>query len=262
MPKIHPTAVISPEAEIGDAEIGEYVVIRGRVKIADGVYVGPHTYIEGKVTIGEGTRIIFSASIGAPPQDLKYSGEPTEVVIGKNNIIREFVTIHRGTAGGGGITRVGDGNLLMAYVHIAHDCHLGNGIILANATNLGGHVVVEDEAVIGGLVGVHQFVHIGKLAMVGAASMVLQDVLPFALVSGNPARVHDINRVGLRRHNYPSEKIDAIHKAVTLITRKGLSLDTAVEKIRTQLPDYPEVKHILDFVNSRSHRGILRGDKN
>ena len=261
MAKIHETAVISPSAEIGDAEIAEYVIIRGEVKIGDGVYIGPHTIIEGKTTIGEGTKILFSASIGLPPQDIKYRGEPTEVIIGKNNIIREFVTIHRGTAGGGGITKIGDNNLLMAYVHIAHDCQIGNGVILANAVNMGGHTVIEDEAIIGGLVGIHQFVHIGRLAMVGAASMVLQDVLPFALVSGNPAKVHDINRIGLRRRNFPSHIIDAIHKTVVYITRRGLSLEEALSKIRSEkLDKYDEVKHILRFVENRSCRGILRGE--
>ncbi len=261
MAKIHPTAIIEGNVQIGDAEIAEYAIVRGDVKIGDGVYVGPHTIIEGKTTIGDGTKILFSASIGLPPQDLKYRGEPTEVIIGKDNTIREFVTIHRGTAGGGGITKIGDNNLLMAYVHIAHDCQIGNGVILANAVNMGGHTVIEDEAVIGGLTGIHQFVHIGRLAMVGAASMVLQDVLPFALVSGNPAKVRDINRVGLRRRNFPSQVIDAIHKAVIYITRRGLSLEEALSKIRSEnLDRYDEVKHILRFVENRSHRGILRGE--
>ena len=259
---IHRTAIVEPTVEIWDGvEICEYAVIRGNTIIEADVWIDSNVLIEGNTRIGAGTRIYHSSAVGLPPQDLKYTGEPTRLEIGKNNVIREFSSIHRGTAGGAGITRIGDNNLIMAYAHIAHDCKIGNGIIIANASNLGGHTEIGDFAVIGGLVGIHQFVHIGTLAMVGAGSLVRQDVLPYALVSGNPAAVRDINRIGLRRKGYSSDIIDEIHKAIVILTRKGLLLNEAIEQIKLKLRETTEVKNILEFVGNRSARGILRGEK-
>ena len=260
--KIHPTAHVSPGAELGDGvEVAEHAIIRDEVVLAENVYVGPSTIIEGPTSIGEGTKILFAASLGLPPQDLKYRGEKTELIIGKENVIREFVTIHRGTKGGGGKTIIGNNNLLMAYTHVAHDCKIGNNVILANLAQIGGHVLIEDMAILGGMVAVHQFVRIGKLAMIGASSLVLQDVLPFALVSGNPARVRDINRIGMRRKNYPREKIDAVHKAIKLIAHSGLALPRAIQKIKREVANTDEVEHIIEFVENKSSRGIMRGER-
>ncbi|RKZ28353.1 acyl-[acyl-carrier-protein]--UDP-N-acetylglucosamine O-acyltransferase [bacterium] len=260
--RIHRTAIVSPRAKIGeDVVIGEYAVIRDGVCIGDGVEVGSHALIEGRTTIGSGTKIFHGAAIGMPPQDLKYRGEDTELIVGRNNVIREFASLHRGTAKGKGKTIIGDGNFIMAYVHIAHDCVLGNNIIISNATNLGGHVEIGDTAVIGGMVAVHQFVHIGRGAMIGAASLVLQDVLPFALASGNPAKIYDINRVGMRRKDFPRSTIDAIHKAVFIATRKGLSIDNAMKRIEGEFFKIPEIEEILQFIKNRSRRGIMRGDR-
>ena len=260
--KIHKTAVISPSVELGDGVvIDENTVIRDNVIIEDNVHIGTNVLIEGKTRIGAGTEIFHSSTIGLAPQDLKYNGEPTRLIIGRNNTIREFCSIHRGTAGGNGITRVGDNNLIMAYCHIAHDSQIGNGTILANAVNMGGHTEIEDFAVIGGMVAIHQFVHIGSLAMVGAASYVAQDVLPYAMISGNPAKVVDINRIGLRRKNFDTRTIDEIHKAIVIIARSGLALDEAIERIKSKLNQIPEIVHILKFIENRSRRGLMRGKK-
>lgn len=258
--KIHRTACVESGAELSDeVSIGEYAVVRDNVHLGECVEIGPHTLIEGHTTIGAGTRIFHSTAVGLPPQDLKYSGEPTELLIGEENIIREFVTIHRGTSGGNGMTRIGDRNLLMAYVHIAHDCQIGDDVIIANASNLGGHVVIGDSAVIGGVAAIHQFVHIGTGAMIGAASLVLQDVIPFALVSGNPAKVLDINRIGMRRRGFQQLNINRVHRALTIITRMGLPLKYAVQKIKDEIPSTDEIEKILVFIQNRSKRGIMRG---
>ncbi len=275
---IHPSADISPLAQIGNnvciaagakigatAQIGDNVTIAENTIVNDGVVlkdnvcIGPFTLIDGDTTIGEGTKVFNHCSIGLAPQDLKYAGEPTKLVIGKNNTIREFVCIHRGTPGGGGITSIGNGNLIMAYVHFAHDCQIGDGNIFANSAHLAGHVVVGDNVTVGGVSALHQFIHIGSYSMIGASSLVRQDILPFALVAGVPAQVIDINRVGLRRKNFNRRAIDAIHKATIYLCRSGLSLETAIEKIR-ELPPCAEVDDILSFIENRSRRGILRGN--
>ena len=260
--KIHKTAIIAPSVKLGDCiTVDEYAVIRDNVIIEDNVHIGTDVLIEGKTRIGAGTKIFHSAAIGLAPQDLKYNNEPTKLHIGKNNTIREFCSIHRGTAGGGRITRIGDDNLIMAFSHVAHDCQLGNGIILANAVNMGGHTAIEDFAIIGGLTAIHQFVHIGSFAMIGAASYVEQDVLPYALVAGNPAKVIDTNRIGLRRKNIDNRTIDAIHKAIVILAHSGLMLDTAVDRIKNEIQQIPEISHILKFVENRSKRAIMRGKK-
>ena len=258
---IHHTAIIDSGAELGDSvSIGEYAIVRGEVHIGDEVEIGAHVVIEGRTRIGFGTRIFHAAAIGLPPQDLKYAGEPTELIIGSGNTIREFASIHRGTATGNGKTVIGNGNLLMAFVHVAHDCCLGNDLILANAVNMGGHVSIQDGAIIGGMTAIHQFVHIGAGAMVGASSLVLQDIVPFAMVSGNPARVFDANRIGLRRRGLDSHRIDAIHKAILIATRMGLSPDDAMRRIEHEVTMMNEIAQILDFMRGRSKRGIMRGE--
>ncbi len=260
--KIHRTAIVEPGACLGEGvRICEYAIVRSGAIIGDDVEIGPYVQIAGSVRIGSGTRIFQGAAIGLPPQDLKYGGEPTELIIGSGNTIREFVTIHRGTAGGGGKTTIGNDNLIMAYAHIAHDCIVGDGVVIANGVQLGGHVTVEDGVVIGGLAGVHQFVRIGAFAMVGALSYVNQDVMPFALVSGNPASVRDVNRVGMRRHGFESEEIDAARRAIITIARSALSTENALAAVRERFPSSPAVKRILDFVTSGSRRGIMRGKK-
>jgi len=258
--KIHNTAIVSSSAKLGDdVIIREYAIIRDNVILEDRVDIGPHVLIEGTTRIGSNTEIFHSSALGLPPQDLKYNNEPTELVIGKNNTIREFVSIHRGTEGGGGVTRIGDNNLLMGFSHVAHDCQLGNSIILANLAQMGGHTKIGDNAIIGGHVAIHQFVHIGVMAMVGASATVIQDVPPYTLVAGNPAKVHDINRIGLRRKEYPSSTIDSIHKAITILCRSGLFLDEAKRRIESGLQSNPEIEEILRFIESRSKRGIMRG---
>ncbi len=258
--RIHRSAFVSPGAELGDEVIiSECAIIRDGVRIGDCVEIGPHSLVEGDTEIGAGTRVFHCAAIGLPPQDLKYRGERTKLTIGRENTIREFTSIHRGTTGGNGITKIGNGNLFMAYVHIAHDCEIGDGVIIANATNMAGHTKIHSGAVIGGLVAIHQFVHIGKMAMIGASSLVLQDVLPYALVSGNPARVRDINRIGMRRRGIEPDVIDAVHRAIKIITRGGLSLKSAAEMIERELTKFDEIAEIIDFIQNRSRRGIMRG---
>ena len=260
--KIHRTASVSANAELGDeVVIGEHTIIRGDVHIGDYVEIGSNVVVEGKTTIGAGTKIFHCAAIGFPPQDLKYKGEPTELIIGENNIIREFTSLHRGTAEGDGKTLIGNGNLIMAYVHIAHDCIIGDEVILANATNLGGHTIISDRAILGGMVAVHQFVHIGGGTMVGASSLILQDVLPFALASGNPAKIHDVNHIGMRRRGFPPDTIDTVRKTIKIITRMGMQLQNAIDKVKLEVADIPEVREILTFIENRSRRGILLGEK-
>jgi UDP-N-acetylglucosamine acyltransferase len=257
--KIHATAIVSPNARIApDAEIGPYAVIGENVTLAPGVVIESHTIVDGWTEIGEGTRISSFCSIGLPPQDLKYGGEPTRLRIGARNVIREFCTIHRGTVKGGGETAIGSDNFLMAYVHIAHDCRIGNQIIMANAATLAGHILVEDHAVLGGLTGVHQFVQIGAYAMVGACSAVSQDVPPFVSAVGNRARLYGLNVVGLRRHGFDSERLRPLKKAYHTLFRSGLSLAEAVNKVQEELPDSPDVKRLVEFVLRKSKRGLCR----
>ncbi|MBN2397221.1 MAG: acyl-ACP--UDP-N-acetylglucosamine O-acyltransferase [Deltaproteobacteria bacterium] len=255
---IHPTAIISSEATIEEGvAIGPYSIIGPGVRIGRGTVVGPHTVIEGPTRIGTGCRIFQFASIGAPPQDLKFGGERCEVIIGNNNTIREFVTIHRATAADISMTCIGDNNLLMAYCHVAHNCKLGNHIVMANAANLAGHIHVEDYAVIGGLSGIHQFTRIGCHAMVSGASAVTQDVLPYVTVAGNHARPYGLNLIGLKRRGFSEEAISSLKKAYRILFRSSLRLSVALEKIREAIKDSPEVDHLVSFIE-KSERGICR----
>ncbi len=256
--KIHPTAVVHNNAVLSaDIEIGPYVIIGGDVKIGTGTIIGPHTVIEGSTTIGENCRISQFVTIGAPPQDLKYNGGPTAVEIGNANIIREYVSIHRGTENGGGITKIGEHNFLMAYTHIAHDCKIGNHVIFANGATLGGHVEIEDYAIIGGLVAIHQFQRIGAYAFIGGLSGIIKDIPPYVIASGDRAKLFGLNMIGLKRHNFAPETMEALRNAYKLIIRSSLTLKEAIETAEKEIPQLPEVLHFIDFIKN-SKKGIPR----
>ncbi|MFN4227441.1 MAG: acyl-ACP--UDP-N-acetylglucosamine O-acyltransferase [Candidatus Ratteibacteria bacterium] len=256
MKKIHPTAIITKEVEIGeDVEIGPYAIIEGNVKIGNNCKIGPFVHIQGYTEIGENTKIFTGAVIGSIPQDLKYKGEITYLKIGKNNIIREFVTINPGTSKGEE-TKIGDNNLIMAYCHIAHNCVIQNNVIIANYAGLAGHVVVEDYAIIGGLSGVHQFCKIGKHSIIGGTSKVTMDILPYVVADGHPARPYGINVIGLKRRNFPKEKIEILENAYKIIFRSGLNTSEALRKLE-QMNSCQEIQDIIEFIKS-SERGIAR----
>jgi UDP-N-acetylglucosamine acyltransferase len=262
MSRIHPTAVIDPAAQIaGDVSVGPFAVIGAHVSIGAGSSVGAHCVIDGHTTIGRDNKLFQFSSIGGPPQDKKYAGEPTRLVIGDGNTIREFVTINTGTVQDGGLTSVGDDNWIMAYVHIAHDCHIGSHTIIANATQLGGHVHVGDWAFLGGLSGVHQFVRVGAHAMTGFQTRLSQDLPPYVTAAGNPAEATGINAEGLRRRGFSAERIARVKGMHRTLYRKGLTLAAAVAEIeatRGAVPDSDaDVAMMLDFLAS-ADRGIVR----
>ena len=251
--KIHPTAVVAPDVELAEGvEIGPYAVVGPDVHIGENTVIGSHVVIEGHTDIGARCRIFQFASIGVQPQDLKFRGEPTRVVIGNDNTIREFVTIHRATVSDIGVTIMGDHNLIMAYSHIAHNCKLGNHVIMVNAANLAGHIHVEDYAIIG-----HQFTRIGAHCIIGGASAISKDVAPYLLVSGNRAKPHGLNLIGLKRRGFKEGTIRALKDAYRLIFRSSLLLRTAIEKVRNEVEDCPEVRHFVEFIE-QSKRGICR----
>jgi UDP-N-acetylglucosamine acyltransferase len=255
---IHPSAIVSPKAELdSEIEIGPYSIIGDKVKIGKNTRIGPHVVLEGPTEIGQNCQIFPFASIGSIPQDLKFKGEESQVIIGSGNIIREYVTINRGTAPGGGKTVLGDGNFLMVYSHVAHDCKIGNQVIIANAAQLAGHIEIEDHAIIGGIVGVHQFVRIGRYSNIGACSAVSRDVPPYAMAAGNHAVLHGLNTVGLKRHNFSEEAVSNIKKAYQIIFRSGLLLKTALEKAESEIPGSPEVMNMITFIGE-SERGVIR----
>lgn len=256
--KIHPTAIISPDAKLDEGvEIGPYSIIGSDVKIGKNTVIGPHTVIDDYTHIGEGCRIFQFCSIGAPPQDLKFGGEKTRVVIGNFNTIREFVTIHRATSADIGVTSIGDHNLLMAYVHVAHNCKLGNRIVMANVATLAGHVHVEDYAIIGGLTAVHQFTVIGAHCIIGGASAVVMDIPPYTMASGNHAKLFGLNLVGLKRRNFSEKTIKAIKDTYKIIFRSNLLLEEALKKAQDEIENIPEVSHFIKFVKE-SKRGVCR----
>lgn len=256
---IHATAVVDPGAEIdADVEIGPYSVIAGDVQIHAGATIGSHVTIDRYTTIGQNCKIFQHAAIGAVPQAVRYKGEKTFVRIGRGTIVREFVTIHRGTEFGGGITEIGEENFLMAYTHIAHDCSTGRKVIFANAASLGGHIQVGDFATVGAFVAVHQFVRIGDYAFVGAVSGVTKDIPPYVLASGSPrAKLHGMNIVGLKRHHFEAEKIRALKRAYRILFRLGLTLNEAMERVVAEVDQIPEVVALIEFIKS-SQRGITR----
>jgi len=256
--QIHSTAVVSPKARVGnDCYIGPFAVIGDEVTLGDRVRIDGQCVIDGRTRIGDETHLYPFVSIGLPPQDLKFAGEESETVIGRRNRIREFVTIHRGTAGGGGITRIGDDCYLMAQAHVAHDCLLGNNVLMANAATLAGHVIVDDGANIGAYSGVHQFCRVGREAYVGGYSVVVKDALPFALTVGNHAKCYGVNKVGVRRRGYSRETIAALHHAFHLLLSSKLNTKQAVERIRDEISDCEEVAELLSFIED-SKRGVVK----
>lgn len=255
---IHDSAIVSPEAQIGaDCHIGAFSNIGDEVVLGDRVRLDSHVVIDGKTIVGDDTHVYPFVSIGLAPQDLKYSGEPTAAEIGKRNHIREFVTIHRGTAGGGGLTRIGDDNLFMAQAHVAHDCSIGNEVIMANAATLAGHVEIANRANIGAYSGVHQFCRIGFEAFVGGYSVVVKDALPFAVIQGNHAKCYGLNRVGMKRRGYAKETIEKLNHAFHLLLSAKLNTTQAVEKIREDITGCKEVDLLVEFIRS-SKRGVVK----
>lgn len=255
---VHPSAVVSRSARIGTGcYIGPFSIVGDYVELADGVRLESHVVIDGHTYIGEDTRVFPFVSIGLPAQDLKYQGEPSETRIGRRNQIREFVTIHRGTAGGGMLTQIGDDCLLMAQAHVAHDCLLGNGVIMANAATLAGHVVIEDGANVGAYSGIHQFCRVGKEAYIGGYSVVVKDALPFALTVGNHARCYGLNTTGMKRRGYSREVIQSLHRAFHLLLSSKLNTSQALEKIRAEIKDSAETDLLVEFIETSS-RGVIK----
>lgn len=254
--RIHPTAVIHPGTKLApDVEIGPYSIIGEHVSLGSGCVVGAHCVLEGHTTIGKNNRIHTGAAIGGAPQDLKYQGQETSLEIGDNNNFREYVTVNIGTVEGGGTTRIGNNVHIMAYSHIAHDCIIHDGVIIANGGTLGGHVEIGEKAIVGGLVALHQSVRVGKLSIIGGCSKAVQDVIPFAMIDGHPARVYGLNLLGLKRAGIPPEVQRHLKRALQLLFRSGLSREAALERIERECGQSSEVLHLMDFVRS-SERGI------
>jgi len=255
---IHPTAIVHPGARIGaNVEIGPYSVIGEHVEIGDGTRIGPHVVIEGHTRIGRENRIFQFASLGGMPQDKKYRDEPTRLEIGDRNLIREFCTLNTGTVQDAGVTRIGSDNWIMAYVHIAHDCQVGDNTIFANNAQIAGHVHVGDWAILGGMTGVHQFVRIGAHAMTGGCSLLLQDLPPYVTCAGNPAKPFGINSEGLKRRGFSPDAVAAIRRAYKTLYREGLGLDDAKAALAQQRAEYGEVGLLVDFLDTAT-RGIAR----
>jgi UDP-N-acetylglucosamine acyltransferase len=259
---IHPTAIIDPGASLGEGvEVGAYAVVGPQVTLGDGCTIGAHAIIESHSRIGKGTRVFSFASVGTTPQDLKFQGEETWVEIGDGCTIREYVTVNRGTVPGGGVTRVGNGVLLMAYCHIAHDCHIGDRVIMANAAMLAGHVDIATGAIIGGLVGIHQFVRIGSYAIVGALSGIGLDIPPYVTAVVARAQkgsgLYGLNLIGLKRNRFSEETIAELKKAYRILFRSGLPKEEALSRAEAETAPVPEVRHLLDFIRS-SKRGVQR----
>lgn len=254
---VHKTAVIHPGAKLSSGvSVGPYSVIEGDVSLGDNVRIGSHCVITGQTTIGKNCKVYTGAVIGSAPQDKKHSADDNVFLnIGENNVIREYVTINPGTVEGGSKTVVGNNNLIMAYAHIAHDCVIGNKCVMANAATLGGHVTLEDNAMVGGLSAVHQFVRLGRLAIIGGCSKVVQDVPPFSTCDGHPAKVITTNVIGLRRAQIPEESIKRLKKAFKLLFHSGLSKTTALERIASEIDPCAEVEHLTFFAKT-SERGL------
>jgi UDP-N-acetylglucosamine acyltransferase len=262
MTQVHSTAIVDAKAELDPTvSVGPYAVIGPHVRVGAGTTIGSHCVIEGRTTIGCDNRIFQFASLGAIPQDKKYAGEPTELVIGDRNTIREFCTFNIGVPGAGGVTRVGSDNWIMAYTHIAHDCRVDDHTTLANNTTLAGHVHLADWVTVGGLTGIHQFVSVGAHAMIGFASAVAQDVPPFMLVDGNPLEVRGFNVVGLRRRNFSESRIAAVKQMHRLLYRQGRTLDdarTAIEGLATEMPEAAADVALMNAFLAGVKRGIVR----
>ncbi len=258
---IHPTAIIDCSAHLAtDVEVGPYAIIGKHVTIGKGTTVGAHAIVGDWTEIGENNQIFPQSSVGAPPQDLKYRGEECWTRIGNNNMVREFATIHRGTVTGHGETVVGNGNLFMAYSHVAHDCIIGNDVVMANVATLAGHVTIEDNVILGGLVAVHQFVTVGTLTMVGGGTLVSQDLLPYMIATSTKrvAKLRGLNLIGLKRRGFSDDSISKLKKAYKTLFMAGLKLPDAIARVRTEITGCPEVDYLLAFIE-RSERGICRG---
>ena len=254
----HPTALIHPDARLAeDVEVGAYSIIGEHVEIGSGTSIGPHVVIGGRTRIGANNRVFQFCSLGEIPQDMKYADEPTRLEIGDNNTIREFCTFNLGTAQDAGVTRVGNNNWIMAYVHLAHDCQIGNHTIFANNAQLAGHVLVGDHAILGGFTVVHQFCQIGAHVITGMGTILLQDIPPYVTASGNPASPYGINSEGLKRRGFSSDAVMAIKRAYKTLYKSGLPLDEARDAILGQADTHPELHALADFL-SHSQRGIVR----
>lgn len=256
--KIHPTALIDKKAKLADdIEVGPYAIIGPDVVIGRSVKIGSHVVISGNTEIGDNCSVFTGAVVGSAPQDLKYAGKKTFLKIGNNNIIREYVTLNPGTEEGHS-TSVGDGNLLMAYSHVAHDCKVGDNCVIANAGTLAGHVTIEDKVVLGGLAAIHQFVRVGKLSIIGGCSKIVQDIPPFSTCDGHPARVYGLNLVGIRRSGVSREAQIELRKAFKILFHSKLSFKHGVEKVKKELKGSEEILYLLDFIKG-SERGVTRG---
>jgi UDP-N-acetylglucosamine acyltransferase len=257
--KIHPTAIVDPAASIAaGAEIGPWCFIGPAVSIGEDTIVGPQMRIEGPATIGGRNRFVGQASIGTNPQDLKFRDEKTELRIGDDNTFREFVTVNRGTAGGGGVTTIGSRNYFMAYAHVAHDCHVGSDTVFANAATLAGHVEVGDFATVGAFSAVHQFCRVGNHAFIGGGSILTQDVLPFVKTVGSrPAKTYGINTIGLERKGFSKETIEALQRVYRILVRSKLRLEEALERIDREFGSVPDARYLAEFVRG-AKRGIVR----
>ena len=257
MSRVHPSAVVHEGAQLGtDVEIGPYSIVGPHVRLGDRTRIMPHVFLDGHTVLGSDCIVFPFASVGTLTQDLKYRGGTTYVEIGDRTTIREYVTVHSGTADGE-VTRVGSDCLIMAYCHVAHGCRVGNRVIMANAASLSGDVFVDDDATIGGMSGIHQFTRIGRMAMVGGLSRITQDVPPFMLIEGSPAAAYGINSVKMQRLNVSAETQATVKKAYKLLYREGLSTRQAVDRIRAELPAVPEIVYLLEFIES-SQRGIIK----
>ncbi|MDY0359912.1 MAG: acyl-ACP--UDP-N-acetylglucosamine O-acyltransferase [Desulforegulaceae bacterium] len=256
--KIHPSAIIDANAQIADdVEIGPYAVVDSDVKIGSGCKIGAHAMIHQYTEIGSDCQIFPFASVGSIPQDLKFKGEKTVLKVGRKTVIREFATLNRGTGEGGGITEVGDNNLLMSYTHVAHDCKTGNNVIMSNNATLAGHVIVGDYVILGGFAAVHQFVHLGSHCYIGGKSAIVKDVPPFVIASGDRAVLHGLNKIGLERRGYSQEALSLLKKAYKIMFRLDLTVNDALEKIKNEVQLTPEVDQFLSFIENAS-RGITR----
>lgn len=258
MSQIHPTAVIDPKAELGqEVQIGPYVVIGPDVTLGDRCQVGPHSCLEGPMTVGAGTRIFKHAALGSPPQDLTYTGEPTRLEIGEDCYFGDAANVSRGTVKGGGVTRIGDRTMLMAHTHVGHDCEVGNDVMIVNNVVLAGHCAVADGSYLGGQATLHQFVRVGRLAIVQGCTALNQDCPPFGWAGGNLAQLRGINRVGLKRAGFASETIEAIRQAIKRLFRSGDPLTAALDKLEADGPHGDEVAEIIAFCRD-SQRGLVR----
>ncbi|MFK8080783.1 MAG: acyl-ACP--UDP-N-acetylglucosamine O-acyltransferase [Granulosicoccus sp.] len=255
---IHSTAIVDPSARIADGcDIGAYSIVGADVSIGSGTTIGPHVVIKGPTKIGSSNKIYQFASVGDDPQDLKYAGEETHLEIGDGNTIREFTTINRGTEGGGGLTRIGNDNLFMAYIHVAHDCQLGNNIVMANGASLAGHVTIGDYAILAGFACVHQFCTVGEHAFVGLNSVANRDVSPFTMAVGNYAEAKGINKNGLRRRDFSTDAIQALHRAYMGLIRHHGEREKAMAALSDDISTFPEVARLVDFIRN-SERGVVR----